>query len=382
MADPVVASVNRDRPADAPAPRPGIMQIAPYIPGAQAAQGHSAPARLASNENPLGCSPRAREAYRDLAGDLHFYPDGGAVAVRQAIAESHGLEADRIVCGTGSDELIALMARAYAGVGDKVVYSQYGFLMYALSTHAVGATPVPVPEIDYTASVDALVAAGSAPGVTMVFLANPNNPTGTWLPSAEIWRLRVSLPARVMLVLDSAYAEYMDSEIYEDGAALVRESVGAGDNVVMLRTFSKLHGLAALRLGWAYCPPAVADVLNRVRGPFNVNAAAQAAGIAALGDHDFQRRSVAHNRQWRPWLADALRDLGLQVPGDAGNFVLARLPRNLDKAPAEVAAFLAGRGILVRPVVPYGLMDALRITVGLPDQNEAVVAALRDCLKS
>lgn len=382
MADALAGSVDQDAPVDAPAPRPGIMQIAPYIPGAQAAQGHSAPARLASNENPLGCSPRAREAYRDLAGDLHLYPDGGAVALRQAIADSHGLETDRIVCGTGSDELIALMARAYAGAGDKVVYSQYGFLMYPLSAHAVGATPVPVPEIDYTASVDALVAAGSAPSVTLLFLANPNNPTGTWLPSAEIRRLRVSLPAHVMLVLDSAYAEYMDSEIYEDGAALVRESAGAGDNVVMLRTFSKLHGLAALRLGWAYCPPTVADVLNRVRGPFNVNAAAQAAGCAALDDHGFQQRSVAHNRQWRPWLADALRELGLLVPGDAGNFVLARIPRNLNKTPADVAAVLAGRGILVRPVAPYGLTDALRITVGLPDQNEAVVAALRDCLKS
>lgn len=363
-----------------PVPRPGILEIAPYVPGAQAAEGHAEPIRLASNENPLGCSPRAREAFHDCEAELSRYPDGGAVPLREAIAEAYGLEADRLVCGTGSDELIGMLARAYAGVGDTVVFSQYGFLMYRLSTLAVGATPVAVPEADYTASVDGLIAAGSAPGVTVLFLANPNNPTGTWLPSAEIRRLRMGLPPQVLLVLDSAYAEYMDAEIYEDGTALVRESVGDGDNVVMLRTFSKLHGLAALRLGWAYCPPAVADVLNRVRGPFNVNAPAQAAGGAALNDAEFVARSIAHNAQWRPWLAEALQDLGLHVPGDAGNFVLARFPARLGKEPKQVAAALEASGILVRPVAAYGLTDALRISVGLPRENEAVVAAIRDCL--
>ncbi|MEZ5667811.1 MAG: histidinol-phosphate transaminase [Alphaproteobacteria bacterium] len=357
------------------------MDIAPYVPGAQGAKGQSAPARLASNENPLGCSPQAREAYRALAGDLHLYPDGGALALREAIAAAHGLEADRIVCGTGSDELIGMLTRAYAGPGDRVVYSQYGFLMYPISALAAGARPVAVPEADFTASVDNLIA-GCARGAAIVFLANPNNPTGTWLPSAELRRLRASLPPDVLLVLDSAYAEYMDSAVYEAGAHLVRDSVGAGDNVVMLRTFSKLHGLAALRLGWAYCPPAVADVLNRVRGPFNVSAAAQAAGIAALSDRDFAARSIAHNAEWRPWLADGLRALGLQVPGDAGNFVLARFPSRLGKSAAEVNAWLAARGILVRPVVPYGLSDALRITVGLVEQNRAVVDAIRACLEA
>ncbi len=369
-------------PSASPRPRPGILDIAPYVPGAQAAEGHDNPVRLASNENPLGCSPRAREAYRDLAGELHLYPDGGAVALRAAIADCHGLEADRIVCGAGSDELIALLARAYAGVGDRVVYSQYGFLMYHLSALAVGATPVPVPEADYTASVDGLIAAGSVPGTTVVYLANPNNPTGTWLPSAEIRRLRAGLPPSVLLVLDSAYAEYMTQDIYDDGAALVRASVGAGDNVVMLRTFSKLHGLAALRLGWAYCPPAVAAVLDRVRGPFNTSAAAQAAAQAALDDEGFQQRSVAHNTEWRPWLAEAVRELGLQVPGDAGNFVLARFPAKPAASPVQVAAALAARGFLVRPVAAYGLADSLRITVGLPNQNRALVAALRDCLQA
>lgn len=366
-------------PPGQPVPRPGILDIAPYVPGAQAAAGHAGPARLASNENPLGCSTEAREAYVALAGDLHLYPDGGAAALREAIGAAHGLEPDRIVCGTGSDELIALLARSYAGPGDRVVYSQYGFLMFNLSALAVGAKPVPVPEADYTASVDNLIA-GTAAGASIVFLANPNNPTGTWLPSAEIRRLRASLPPHVMLVLDAAYAEYMDAAVYEPGDTLVRESVDAGDNVVMLRTFSKLHGLAALRLGWAYCPPAVADVLNRIRGPFNVNAAAQAAGIAALADIEFQQRALAHNGAWRPRLADALRELGLQVPGDAGNFVLARFPSRLGKSASEVNAFLAGRGILVRPVGAYGITDALRITVGLAEQNEAVVAAIRDCL--
>ena len=377
----MTAMADRPAHASAPAPRPGIMDIAPYVPGSQVAPGHSTPARLASNENPLGCSPKAREAYRAVADTIHLYPDGGAVGLRDTIGAAHGLEPERIVCGTGSDELIVMLARAYAGQGDRVVYSQYGFLMYPLSAMAVGARPVAVPEADFTSSVDNLIA-GAARGAALVYLANPNNPTGTWLPSAELYRLRAGLPPDVLLVIDSAYAEYMESEVYEAGAALVRESVDAGDNVVMLRTFSKLHGLAGLRLGWAYCPPTVADVLNRVRGPFNVNATAQAVGIAALTDTDFMQQSMAHNTEWRPWLADELRNLGLHIPGDAGNFVLARFSPKLGKSAAEANAFLAERGILVRPLVPYGLADALRITVGLPEQNRAVVAALRDCLNA
>ncbi|MGH6932506.1 MAG: pyridoxal phosphate-dependent aminotransferase, partial [Dongiaceae bacterium] len=270
-------------------PRPGIMDIAPYRGGESRLDGHAKVIKLASNENPLGPSPRAIAAYRELAAELHRYPDGGADALRQAIADHHGLEAAQIVCGAGSDELITLLVRGYAGPGDEVLYSQYGFLMYALAAKTVGAVPVGAPEPELRTDVDALLGL-ITPRTRLLFLANPNNPTGCLLPSAEVLRLHAGLPKDVLLVLDSAYAEYVGGEDYQDGARLVR----ASDNVVMLRTFSKIHCLAALRIGWAYGPPAVADVLNRVRNPFNVNAPAQAAALAALTDRDHAAAGRAH----------------------------------------------------------------------------------------
>jgi histidinol-phosphate aminotransferase len=352
-------------------PRPGIMDIAPYRGGDVQLPGHGRAIRLASNENPLGPSPQAVAAYRELAGDLHRYPDGGAEPLRQAIAAHHGLEADRVVCGAGSDELIGLLARAYAGSGDEVLHSQYGFLMYPLSARAAGATPVAAPERSRATDVDAMLAHVS-PRTRVVFIANPNNPTGCLLPAAEIRRLHAGLPKDVLLVIDVAYAEYVGGSDYEDGSALVR----AHDNVVMLRTFSKIYGLAALRLGWAYCPPSVADALNRLRSPFNTNAPAQAAALAALADQAHVRAGRAHNDRWLPWFREQVAALGFEPLPSAGKFVLVRFGDSPATNAEAAVAFLNGRGILPRRMGGYGLGDSLRITIGREEETQAVVEAL------
>jgi histidinol-phosphate aminotransferase len=354
-------------------PRPGILDIAPYVGGESAIAGVNRVIRLASNENPLGPSPRAVAAYEALKGELHRYPDGAAKTLRETIAEVEGLEAARIVCGAGSDELIALLVRGYAGPGDEVLYSAHGFLMYAISAKSVGAVPVTAPERDLTADVDALLA--HVTGKTrLVFLANPNNPTGSYLPAAELRRLRDGLPDGVLLVIDAAYAEYVTAGDYEAGAKLVED----GGNVVMTRTFSKIHGLAALRLGWAYCPPAVADVLNRLRGPFNVSQAAQAAGVAALKDRAHVETSRSHNARWRDWFIEAVRELGLQPYPSAGNFILVGFPEDPARSADAALEHLKSRGVLVRRMAAYGLPDCLRITIGLEDETRAVAEALAD----
>jgi len=355
------------------APRPGILGVAPYVGGEAAIPGRNRAIRLASNENPLGASSMAIAAYAGLKDELHRYPDGAAAELREALGRSEGIDPARIVCGAGSDELIALLVRGYAGPGDEVLHSAHGFLMYSIAARTAGATPVAAPERDLTADVDALLDRVT-PRTRLVFLANPNNPTGSCLDRAELARLRAGLPNDVLLVLDAAYAEYVDDRDYESGADMVE----AGDNVVMTRTFSKIHGLAALRLGWAYCPPAVADVLNRVRGPFNVSQAAQVAGIAALADHGHVARSRRHNSEWRAWLIEALRELGLQPYPSAGNFVLVRFAAAPERSADAALAQLKAAGVLVRGMAAYGLPDCLRITVGTEQELAAVVAALRD----
>ena len=353
----------------APRVRPGIMEIAPYVGGEAGLAGHQRVIRLASNESPLGPSPRAVEAYRALAPELHRYPDGGAVALRQAIGRHFGLDPERIVCGAGSDELIGLLTRAYAGPGDEVLYSRHGFLMYPIAARSVGATPVTAPEVDLTADIDALIAAVS-PRTRILFLANPNNPTGSTLPADAVRRLRRALPAELLLVIDAAYAEYVTRNDYEPGIA----EVDAGDNTVMLRTFSKIYGLAALRLGWAYCPPGIADVLNCVRGPFNTGAPAQAAAIAALADTAHTEAARASNERWLPWLSERARALGLQPYPSTGNFVLVRFPA--ERSADAALAFLNGRGIIPRRMAAYGLPDCLRFTIGGESEMPLVVDAL------
>ncbi|TAD90445.1 MAG: histidinol-phosphate transaminase [Alphaproteobacteria bacterium] len=353
-----------------PAPKPGILEIAAYVGGKSKAAPGVTPIKLSSNEGALGPSPKAMAAFTAAAPDLHRYPDGGAIALRAAIARRYGLEADRIVCGAGSDELIALLTKAYAGPGDEVLYSQHGFLMYPIAAKSVGATPIAVPEQNLTADIDGLLAAVT-PNTRILFLANPNNPTGTLLPAEAVRRLHAGLPASVLLVLDAAYAEYVDRNDYDPGIGLVQ----AADNVVMLRTFSKIYALAALRLGWAYCPPAIADVLNRLRGPFNTGLAAQAAGVAAMEDQAFVDAVKAHNDIWRPWLAQELAAAGLSVVPSVANFLLVRFPGGAAAA-AACYRFLEARGLIVREMGGYGLGDCLRITVGTEAECRAVAAGI------
>ena len=353
-----------------PTPRSGILDISPYVGGESKADADRV-IRLASNEGALGPSPRAIAAYKALARELHRYPDGGATELRAALAHHYGLDADRIVCGDGSDELISLLVKSYAGPGDEVLHSAHGFLMYAIAAKASGATPVAAPETELKADVDALLAKVTD-RTRLVFLANPNNPTGSYLTVDEVERLHAGLPDSVLLVLDAAYAEYMVLNDYAAGAEMVDRYA----NVVMTRTFSKIFGLGALRLGWAYCPAQVADVLNRVRGPFNVNAAALAAGLAALEDVSFTDAARTHNDIWRPWTTDRLTELGLTVHPSVGNFVLADFAGLAGKDAEEARQFLKARGVLVRQMGGYGLPTCLRITIGTEAEMRALVDAL------
>jgi histidinol-phosphate aminotransferase len=356
-----------------PAPQPGILDISPYVPGESSVPGGVKPIKLSSNETPLGPSPKAIAAYKAVADELDRYPDGGATALRDAIARHYGLNPDRIVCGSGSDELINLIAHAYLGAGEEAVYSAHGFLMYKIATLASGATPVSVPEKGHTADVDAILAAVT-PRTRVVFLANPNNPTGTYLPHGEVRRLHKGLPGNVLLVIDAAYSEYVRRNDYEAGLELVATT----HNTVMTRTFSKIYGLAALRLGWAYCPAEVADALNRTRGPFNVNAPAIAAGVAALADRAHLETGIAHNEKWLPWVTSEIQKLGLEVTPSVGNFVLIHLADPRVAGAAD--EFLKARGIILRRVAAYGLPNCLRMTIGTSDDNQKVVAALASFL--
>lgn len=356
-------------------PRPGILDIKPYKPGAADAPGIANPVKLSSNENPMGCSPPARTAFEAASKNLNLYPDGGATRLRQALGKANNLDPDRIVCGTGSDELLQLLGRAYLAPGDKVVQSQYGFLVYRLVAMQSGAELISAPEQNYTTDVDAVLEAAGE-DARIVFIANPNNPTGTYISHAEIRRLREGLPDNTLLVVDEAYAEYVDVPDYDTAFDLAREY----DNVVVTRTFSKIHGLAALRLGWAYADASIIDVLNRVRGPFNVNLPAIEAGIAAINDTDFQTRSANHNRQGLAYMHQQLGGLGLDVTPSVGNFVLVHFPETDGKTATEADAFLTGRGLIVRPVAPYGLPNSLRITIGLDGDNRKIVEALTEFL--
>ena len=364
--------------ADRPTPRPGVLDIDLYVGGESRAVPHAGlgrTVRLASNEGAFGPSPSARAAYLPVAEDLHRYPDGASADLRAAIARVHGLEADRVVVGHGSDELIANLIRAYAGPGDEVVHSAHGFLMYRISALAAGATPVAVPERNLTADIDAILAAVT-PRTRLVFLANPNNPTGSVLPLDDVRRLQAGLPPSVVLVLDGAYAEYVNRNDYDPGIGLVESC----PNVVMTRTFSKIHGLAALRLGWGYAPAPVVDALNRIRDPFNVSLAAQRAGLAAIEDTDFVDRCRRHNEVWRDWLADRLASLGLIVHPSAGNFVLADFGGRSDVTAAATTDGLRDRGILVRRVARYGLPRCLRISIGLEEEMGALTDAMAEIL--
>jgi histidinol-phosphate aminotransferase len=354
-------------------PRPGILDIEPYVPG-NVGNTDYGKINLASNESPLGSSPAAQQAFREVGSQLHRYPDGAAARLRKAIGDAYRLEPQRIICANGSERLIDLLVRAYAGPGDEVLFTQHGFLMYPICALAAGATPVTAPERNYTTDVDALLAAVT-PRTRLVFLANPNNPTGTYISASEVKRLRQGLPQNVILVVDSAYAEYVEAKDYSAGHELVDNDSA---NVVVLHTFSKIYGLAALRLGWAHCPEEIADVLNRIRGSFNVSACAQAAGIAALADTAHTAAARAHNSRWRPWLEQELSALGLAVVPSAGNFVLVRFAGR-EQAQAAHRHMLE-QGVVLRPMGAYKLPEALRITVGKEPENKACIAGLKQFL--
>ncbi len=353
----------------APTPRPAILRVSPYVGGEAKLPGVNRAIKLSSNEGAFGPPPAAVLAAQRAAADMHRYPDGGCRALREAIGNRWGLDPARIVCGAGSDELLALLIQAYAGPGAEIVMSAHGFSMYDIAGAAAGARVVKAPERRMTADVDAMLAAVS-PATRMAMLANPNNPTGTMLPQSEMARLRAGLPPDVLLVIDAAYCEYVDRPDYDAGAALV----DAGNNTAMIRTFSKIFGMGGLRLGWCYGPPAVIDVLNRVRGPFNVSVPAQEAGIAALAEPHWVEVGRSHNAVQRARLTQALDALGIRVWPSEGNFVLADFITP-DAADAADGA-LRSRGILVRAMRSYGLPHCLRITVGTAEECGLVADAL------
>ncbi|WP_289040512.1 histidinol-phosphate transaminase [uncultured Aliiroseovarius sp.] len=336
-------------------PQPGIMQIKPYVGGASSVNGVANVIKLSSNENPFGPSPDAIVAFQRAAHDLHRYPNTDHASLRAAIGDVHGLDPDRIICGVGSDEVITFLCQCYAGPGTEVIYTQHGFSMYRISALAAGATPVVVPERERMVDVDEVLGAVTDQ-TSLVFIANPGNPTGTMVSQAELARLARALPDHVLLVLDGAYAEYVGG--FDGGARLVEKY----DNVFMTRTFSKMYGLGGLRIGWGYGAAAVIDVLNRVRGPFNLSMAQQAAAEAALRDRDHVARCLSENTRLRAWLAEALAELGVPSDTSCANFILARFA-NSDEA-AACDTFLQEQGIIVRMVAGYDLPHCLRITVG------------------
>lgn len=359
-----------------PVPGPGIMDIRPYVGGESNLDGAKRVIKLSSNESALGVSPKVVEALKAAAGEFHRYPDGGAVRLRAALGKRWGLDPERIVCGAGSDELLTLLCRAYLGVGDEMLYSQYGFLMYPIATKACGGVPVMAPEVNCTTSVDNLLKAVTE-RTKLLFLANPNNPTGSYIPAAEVKRLRDALPPHILLVLDAAYCEFVRADDYSEG----NELVDAGDNVVVTRTFSKLYGLGGMRLGWAYCPASIADVLNRVRNPFNVSSAALVAGEAALADRDYEALALAHNDRWLPWLTEQIGRLGLEALPSVCNFLLVRFPSIAGQDATAADKFLRQNGIIVRGMAAYALGDCLRITVGSTEENQALIEVLTRFVK-
>jgi histidinol-phosphate aminotransferase len=352
-----------------PRPRPEIFSVDSYVGGESKLPGVNRVVKLSSNEGAFGPPPAAIEAMRAAAAAMHRYPDGHMVALRRAIGAAFGLDPARIVCGNGSDDVLALLIQSFGGPGTELIMSAHGFSIYEIAGRLAGCTVRKAPERRLTADVEAILALVT-PATRMVFLANPNNPTGTLLTEGEMARLRRALPEDVLLVIDAAYAEYVTRTDYEAGAKLV----DAGENTVMTRTFSKIFGLGGARLGWAYAPPAIVDVLNRVRGPFNVSATAAAAAIAALADESWVADGRAHNAQARAGLTARLRAAGLLVHPSEANFVLVDLGTPERAVAAD--AYLRARGIIVRNVKSYGLPSCLRVTIGTDEECDIVGEAL------
>ncbi len=357
---------------DAPAPKPGILDIAPYVGGKASIVGVAEPMKLSSNENALGAGSKAREAFEAAVKNIHIYPDGRAMKLRAAVAEHHGLEPERLIFGNGSDEVFALLNQTYLTPGDNIVTGQYGFLAYRISARACEAEVKLAPEPGYKAEVDALLAEVDE-RTKIVYVSNPSNPTGSYNSGEEIRRLHEALPAHVLLVIDEAYAEFVAEPDWETTFPLARDA----SNIVVTRTFSKIHGLGGLRIGFGYAPLAVAEAVDRIRLPFNVSVPGIEAATAALADEAHQKASRDMVHTWRPRLTQAIRGFGFEVLPSAGNFVLV-LFKDEKRNAAAASDYLNSRGIIVRPVGGYGIHDGLRITVGTEDQNRAVIDALSE----
>ena len=360
-----------------PSPKPGVLEITPYVGGRAAVPGVTKVFKLSSNESPLGPSPAALAALDQTRDSLSLYPEGSAALLRQAIGEVHKLDPARIVTsGDGSDALLTMLANGYLQPGDECLFSEHAFLVYKIATLANSAVPVMVPEKDTNTGlkvdVEAMLAAVT-PKTRLVYIANPNNPTGSYITCEEMARLHAGLPARVLLVIDAAYAEYVTAKDYESGIELVSKF----GNVVMTRTFSKLYGLAGLRIGWMYASASVCDVINRIRGPFNTALMQQLVGAAAMRDRDHFWKAVEHNNKWLAWITAEIRKTGLRVDDSVANFVLIHFPADGEKTAAKADAFLMKGGVILRGVASYGLPNCLRMTVGTEEQNRLAVSLLQ-----
>lgn len=362
--------------APRPRPRAELMQIDAYVPGKSAAVGAARTVKLSSNESPLGPSPKAVAAMQSVMTNGHRYPDGASTLLREKIANLHGLDPAQIICGTGSDEILQLAALAYASIGDEVVFSRNSFIVYLIATLRCGATPVEAPDTDYVGNVDALLAAVTSK-TRLVYIANPNNPTGTLMSAADIKRLHEGLPPSVLLVLDAAYAEYVGNADYESGLALA----GTANNILHTRTFSKIYGLAAERIGWAYAAQPIIDTLNCIRGPFNVTSAGAAGAVAALDDQPWIAAAKKHNDIWLPWIEAEIVQLahyGLRAVPSAANFLLIEFDRSGARSASAANSYLMERGFILRQLPGQTLGHCLRLTVGTEAENRAVIAALTE----
>lgn len=345
-----------------------IMNISPYVPGKSSVDGVEKVIKLSSNENALGCSPKAVAAVQSFE-NFARYPDGASVALREKLGEVNGLNPEQIICGAGSDEILELIAYAFCGEGDEVLYTKHGFLVYPIAAMSAGAVPVAVDEVNMTASVDNILA-GVTERTKIVFIANPNNPTGTYINGSELQRLRDGLRDDILLVIDNAYLECVTADDYSAGY----EIADATKNTIITRTFSKVYGLAALRIGWGYAAPEIIDVLNRIRPPFNLTSVGQAAAIAALDDSEFLQSSIEHNSKWRDWLQNELDNLGVEYVPSQGNFVLAKLAKQVNES-------LKQQGFIAREVSNYQLPEYIRISIGTGDEMKGFVTALKEMLE-
>lgn len=368
--------MTKNNTANRPQPRKGILDIAAYVPGSSKVASGKKIFKLSSNESPLGPCPAAIDAYRQAAAHLELYPDGSAAPLLEAISEVTGLSKSNLMAGNGSDDLLGLLSNTYLSAGDEGIMTEHGFSVYEIQIRGTGATPVIVKENDCRIDIQAILSSVTDK-TKIVFIANPGNPTGTYLSAAEIKELHAGLPKNVLLVLDGAYAEFVTENDYEAGIELV----SANENVVMTRTFSKIYGLAGLRIGWMYAPVHVIDAVNRIRGAFNVSVPAQAAGAVAFRDKEFVAYAVAFNTKWRNWLAEEIAGLGLKVTPSVTNFLLVHFPDNDAQSAARADDYLKMQGYIVRRVTGYGFPNALRISVGPEEANRGLVAALKDFLK-